>query len=234
MPDVNKLITDNFGLVRSCAGKFTGRGIEYDDLFQIGCIGLIKAANGYDESRGLMFSTYAVPTIIGEIKRVFRDTGAIKVSRSLKELSFKVAKARELLEKQQCREPTVGEIAELLGVDKAEVSEALCVLMPVESLTVEDEDGESQLDLPVESEEERINNKIYVDALLQELTKEEQALIKLRYYMYRTQSETAKILNITQVQVSRNEKRILAKLRSLETGVEKTLKKVEKSVDKGE
>lgn len=228
MLDVNKLITDNFGLVRSCAGKFTGRGIEYDDLFQIGCIGLIKAANGYDENRGLMFSTYAVPTIIGEIKRVFRDTGAIKVSRSLKELSFKVAKAREYLEKQQGREPTVGEISEFLGVDKDEVSEAICVLMPIESLTVENDDGESQLDLPIESEEERINNKIYVDALLKELTAEERALIKLRYYMYRTQSETAKILNITQVQVSRNEKRILAKLRSLEADSEKNSKNLKK------
>ncbi len=232
MPDVEKLVTDNFGLVRACAGKFVGRGIEYDDLFQIGCIGLIKAANGFDETRGLMFSTYAVPTIIGEIKRVFRDTGAIKVSRTLKELSFKVAKTREQLEKEGGREPTVGEIADALGVDKDEVSDAICVLMPVESLTVEDEEGTSQIDLPVESEEERINDKIYVDALLKGLTPEERRLIKLRYYMYRTQSETAEILNMTQVQVSRNEKRILAKLRALENPYEKSLKKLQKSVDK--
>ncbi|MBR2043927.1 MAG: sigma-70 family RNA polymerase sigma factor [Clostridia bacterium] len=234
MPDVEKLITDNFGLVRACAGKFTGRGIEYDDLFQIGCIGLIKAANGFDEARGLMFSTYAVPTIIGELKRVFRDTGAIKVSRSLKELSFKVAKTREQLEKEKGREPTVCEIAETLGVDKNEVSDAICVLMPVESLTREDEDGYSQIDLPIESDEERINDKIYVDTLLKGLSKEEQALIHLRYYMYRTQSETAELLNMTQVQVSRNEKRILAKLRALEEPCEKSLKKLKKSVDNGE
>lgn len=231
MADVDKLITDNFGLVRACAGKFVGRGIEYDDLFQIGCIGLIKAANGFDETRGLMFSTYAVPTIIGEIKRVFRDSGAIKVSRTLKELSFKVAKTRERLEKQDGREPTVGEIAQELGVDKNEISDAICVLMPVESLTREDEDGNSQIDLPVESEEEHINNKIYVDSLLKGLTSEEQTLIKLRYYMYRTQGETAKILNMTQVQVSRNEKRILAKLRALEVPSEKSLKKSKKTVD---
>ncbi len=232
MPDVEKLITDNFGLVRACAGKFVGRGIEYDDLFQIGCIGLIKAANGFDESRGLMFSTYAVPTIIGEIKRVFRDTGAIKVSRTLKELSFKVAKTREQLEKKDGREPTVSEIAEALGVDKSEVSDAICVLMPVESLTREDEDGSSQMDLPIQSDEERINDKIYVDTLLKGLSEEEQTLIKLRYYMYRTQSETARIMNMTQVQVSRNEKRILAKLRALEVPIEKSLKKSKKSVDK--
>lgn len=216
MPDVEKLITENFGLVRACAGKFTGRGIEYDDLFQIGCIGLIKAANGFDETRGLMFSTYAVPTIIGELKRVFRDTGAIKVSRSLKELSFKVAKVKEALEKQLGREPGIGEIAEALGVSRDEVSDAICVLMPVESLTVENEDGTSQIDLPVESDETRINDKIYVDNLLKGLSPEEQAIIRLRYYMYRTQSETAEILNMSQVQVSRSEKRILAKLRALE------------------
>lgn len=232
MPDVEKLITDNFGLVRACAGKFTGRGIEYEDLFQIGCIGLIKAAKGFDESRGLMFSTYAVPTIIGEIKRVFRDTGAIKVSRTLKELSFRVAKVREQLEKRDGREPTVGEISEALGVDKDEVSDAICVLMPVESLTREDEDGSSQIDLPIQSEEEHINDKIYVDTLLKKLEPEERKLIKLRYYMYRTQSETATIMNMTQVQVSRNEKRILAKLRGLENSSEKSLKKSEKSVDK--
>ena len=232
MPDVEKLITDNFGLVRACAGKFTGRGIEYEDLFQIGCIGLIKAAKGFDESRGLMFSTYAVPTIIGEIKRVFRDTGAIKVSRTLKELSFRVAKVREQLEKRDGREPTVGEISEALGVGRDEVSDAICVLMPVESLTREDEDGSSQIDLPIQSEEEHINDKIYVDTLLKKLEPEERKLIKLRYYMYRTQSETATIMNMTQVQVSRNEKRILAKLRGLENSSEKSLKKSEKSVDK--
>ena len=232
MPDVEKLITDNFGLVRACAGKFTGRGIEYEDLFQIGCIGLIKAAKGFDESRGLMFSTYAVPTIIGEIKRVFRDTGAIKVSRTLKELSFRVAKVREQLEKRDGREPTIGEISEALGVGRDEVSDAICVLMPVESLTREDEDGSSQIDLPIQSEEEHINDKIYVDTLLKKLEPEERKLIKLRYYMYRTQSETATIMNMTQVQVSRNEKRILAKLRGLENSSEKSLKKSEKSVDK--
>ena len=231
MPDVDKLINDNFGLVHSCAGKFRGRGIEYEDLFQIGCIGLIKAANGYDESRGLRFSTYAVPTIIGEIKRVFRDTGAIKVSRSLKELSFKVAKARENLEKQNGKEPSITEIAEHLGVETEQVNDAICVMMPIESLTYEDDDGSGQVDLPVESEEESINNKIYVHNLLKELTAEEQTIIKLRYYMYKTQSETAQILNMSQVQVSRNEKRILAKLRDLEAIKEKTSKNLIKTVD---
>ena len=158
MPEKEKLITENFGLVRACAGKFVGRGIEYDDLFQIGCIGLIKAADGFDESRGLMFSTYAVPTIIGEIKRVFRDTGAIKVSRSLKELSFKVAKAREQLEKQMCREPSISEVAESLGADEEDVKDALCILQPISSLTYTDDDGNKQIERPVESEEKNIDN----------------------------------------------------------------------------
>ena len=218
MPEKEKLITENFGLVRACAGKFVGRGIEYDDLFQIGCIGLIKAADGFDESRGLMFSTYAVPTIIGEIKRVFRDTGAIKVSRSLKELSFKVAKTREQLEKQMCREPSISEVAESLGADEEDVKDALCILQPISSLTYTDDDGNKQIELPVESEEKNIDNKVYIESLLNTLSKTDRELIILRYFHYKTQSETASIMNMSQVQVSRAEKRILTELRGCRDG----------------
>lgn len=225
MLDKDSLITENFGLVRACVGKFIGRGIDYDDLFQIGCIGLIKAAEGFDASKGLMFSTYAVPTIIGEIKRVFRDTGAIKVSRSLKELSFKVAKMREVLEKEKSREPTISEIAERLCVSTEEVSDAICVLQPIASLTYESEDGNKQIELPVESEEENINNKIYIETLLSTLSDNDKKLITLRYFHYKTQSEAASIMNMSQVQVSRAEKRILKELRQREERKEKSLKK---------
>ncbi len=221
MPEKEKLITENFGLVRACAGKFVGRGIEYDDLFQIGCVGLIKAADGFDESRGLMFSTYAVPTIIGEIKRVFRDTGAIKVSRSLKELSFKVAKTREQLEKQMCREPSISEVAECLGANEEDVKDALCILQPISSLTYTDDDGNKQIELPVESEEKNIDNKVYIESLLNTLSKSDRELIILRYFHYKTQSETASIMNMSQVQVSRAEKRILTELRGCRDGSKK-------------
>lgn len=226
MPDNEKLITDNLGLVHACAGKFVGRGIEYDDLFQIGCIGLIKAAKGFDEERGLMFSTYAVPTIIGEIKRVFRDTGAIKVSRSLKELSFKVAKVKERLEKEKGREVSISEIANVLGVSADEVSDAVCILQPVVSLTVENEDGVSQMELPVDSGEDDINNRIYIESLLSSLSGWEAKLIIMRYFEGKTQSEAAKLLNMSQVQVSRSEKRILTRLRQQEkVGENNCLKK---------
>lgn len=214
MADREKLITENFGLVHACANRFKGRGIEYDDLFQIGCVGLIKAADGFDESRGLMFSTYAVPTILGEIKRVFRDSGFIKVSRSLKELALKVYNVKEEIEKEISGEATVGDIANRLGVTAEEVTEALCVLKPCVSLTYQDEDGTNEIQLPVVGEENTINNRLFAQELMNKLTKEESNLIKLRYYQSRTQSETAKILNMSQVQVSRSEKRILAKLRS--------------------
>ncbi len=227
MPDNEKLITDNLGLVHACAGKFVGRGIEYDDLFQIGCIGLIKAAKGFDEERGLMFSTYAVPTIIGEIKRVFRDTGAIKVSRSLKELSFKVAKVKERLEKEKGREVSISEIANVLGVSADEVSDAVCILQPVVSLTVENEDGVSQMELPVDSGEDDINNRIYIESLLSSLSGWEAKLIIMRYFEGKTQSEAAKLLNMSQVQVSRSEKRILTRLRQQEkVGENNCLKKI--------
>lgn len=230
MSEKEKLITENLGLVRMCVQKFMGRGIEYDDLFQIGCIGLIKAAEGFDKERGIMFSTYAVPTILGEIKRVFRDTGAIKVSRSLKEMSFKVIKCKEELEKQTGREPTISEIAEKIGITPEEVSEAICVTLPVVSLTVSNEDGTRQLELPTESKEEEISNKLYLEEMLSKLDETQRKLIDLRYFKYKTQSETAIIMNMSQVQISRLEKKILRTLRVFE---EQKIKNFKKTVDKG-
>ncbi len=215
MDERNNLITNNLGLVHSCALRFKGRGIEYEDLYQVGCIGLIKAADGFDKTRGLAFSTYAVPTILGEIKRLFRDTGAVKVSRSLKETALKVLNEKQRLEKTNVAEVGVNMLAEKMGLDVAEVAQALCVLQPTVSLT-DDDEKEKQTDIPVESEEETVDNKLYVKQLMKCLQKNEQEIINLRYFKYKTQSETAKILSMTQVQVSRSEKKILEKLRNSE------------------
>lgn len=215
MDERDNLITANLGLVHSCALRFKGRGIEYEDLYQVGCIGLIKAADGFDKTRGLAFSTYAVPTILGEIKRLFRDTGAVKVSRSLKETALKVLNEKQRLEKLNVAEVGVNTLAEKMGLDASEVAQALCVLQPTVSLTANDE-KEKQTDIPIESEEETVDNKLYVKQLMNCLQKNEQEIINLRYFKYKTQSETAKILSMTQVQVSRSEKKILEKLRNSE------------------
>ena len=125
MTDRDAFIESNLRLVHSCCHKFTGKGIEYDDLYQAGCIGLIKAADNFDESRGLKFSTYAVPVILGEIKRLFRDGGAVKVGRTLKELSLRAVRERERLSKELGRDPTVTELAKRLSVSAEEAAEAL-------------------------------------------------------------------------------------------------------------
>lgn len=207
-------VRKNFGLVHSCANRFKGRFIEYDDLFSAGCIGLLKAIDGFDESRGLMFSTYAVPAILGEIKRLFRDGGAIKVSRSLKELSLKAVRARERFTATEFREPTVSELAEILDAPEEMVVEALNVTIPPISLTVHDDDGESQLDIPIDVIDDRIADNIALEGVIKTLEQQDRNLILLRYYNNKTQVQTAQILGMTQVQVSRREKKLLLKLRS--------------------
>ena len=206
-------IVDNIGLVHSIANRFRSRGAEYDDLFQAGCVGLIKAVDNFDAEKGYQFSTYAVPVIMGEIKRIFRDGGPVKVSRSLKEKSIRVQAVRDKFVKKEMREPTLSELAELASVDVSELSEILNIINPVVSLSVAYEDGEDELDIPVD-ESERLFDKIAVDQVTENLTEREQLLIKYRYYDGKTQCETARLLGISQVQVSRREKAILQKLRS--------------------
>ena len=206
------LITENLKLVHSLCKRFTGKGIEYDDLFQSGCIGLIKAADGFDTTRGLMFSTYAVPVILGELKRLFRDGGSIKVSRHIRELNLKIVKASSELENKIGREPTLFEISQFLGADYNEVVEAVCACRETMSLTVTSDEEETQLDIAEDNREE-LNNKILLDTAFSTLTEQEKSLIIYRYYNGLTQSETAKRLLISQVQVSRIEKKILLKLR---------------------
>lgn len=202
-------ITQNLGLVHALCKRFIGRGIEYDDLFQAGCVGLIKAIDGFDAKRGLQLSTYAVPVILGEIKRLFRDGGTVKVSRSLKELSLKATRMSSELSKKLNREPTVGELAAALNVTTEETAEALCAAKPAVSLTYDGDDGDSQLDLPVESHESKALDRVGVSQLLSALPQHDRQLIWLRYFKSMTQVQTAKVLGMTQVQVSRREKSIL-------------------------
>lgn len=208
-------VEKNLLLVHSLCKRFIGRGIEYDDLYQAGCMGLVKAVDAFDETRGLCFSTYAVPVILGEIRRLFRDGGAVKVSRSVKELSLKIAREREKLEFELNREPTVSELADRLSVSSEEIVEAICASQPTVSLTYEDDDGTNEYDLPAEADEDIITNKIMLDTAFTRLDANERAIIKCRYYNAMTQSQTAQILSMSQVQVSRSEKKILKKLRGI-------------------
>ena len=209
-----EFIENNLGLVHSCAGRFKGRGIEYDDLYAAGCMGLIKAYDGFDESRGLCFSTYAVPVILGEIKKLFRDGGSVKVSRSLKELGIKVNAVREKCLKQTGQEPTVSEIAKRLDVTLEQVTDAMSASLPALSLTpITDEDGNKEFDIPQESCEEVLTDKLSLKSVLNTLTKEERMLIYLRFFQNKTQSETSKVLGTTQVQISRRERKLLQRMR---------------------
>lgn len=207
-----KMIEDNVGLVHSVAKRFKGRGADYEDLFQSGCIGLIKAVDNFDESKGFQFSTYAVPVIMGEIKRIFRDGGSIKVARSLKEKSIKAQALREKFMKKEMREPTVSELAEMLGCDVNETAEILNVISPMISINQFGEDGNEDLDIPFDNFD-NLFDRISLSQIIEKLDKDEQILIDCRYYKGQTQSYTAKVLGISQVQVSRKEKTVLRKLR---------------------
>lgn len=205
-------ICDNMGLVHTCARRFAGRGIEYDDLFQAGCMGLVKAVDGFDESRGLKFSTYAVPVILGEIRRLFRDGGTVKVSRTLKELSLKVTRERESFFKREGREPDVSELAAILGVEREQAALALGASLPALSLTRGEEEGD-EMDIPIAPPEERITDRLALQQVLGELAPNDRSLIYLRYFRRQTQQVTAERLGMTQVQVSRRERAILGQLR---------------------
>lgn len=204
---------ENLGLVHLCANKFRGRGIEYDDLYSAGCIGLLKAADAFDSERGVKFSTYAVPVILGEIKRLFRDGGTVKVSRSLKELSLKAVKKRDELSKELGREPTVSELGKSLDTDECMIAEALAVSLPPVSLTDNSDDGGGQIDVAVESPDIEIGDSIAVHQVLESMETNDRRLIIYRYYKNMTQSATAKLLGMTQVQVSRREKKLLTFMR---------------------
>ena len=207
--DKETMVEQNLGLVHSCANRFRGRGIEYDDLFQAGCMGLVKATAAFDEGRGVMFSTYAVPVILGEIRRLFRDGGTVKVSRSIKELGIKAARVREQLSTALGRDATVSEVAAVMERTPGEVAEALAATTPPVSLTGSEEEGGGQIDLPVDSPEELLSNILALKQAMARMEEQDRRLIILRYYGNRTQTETARELGMTQVQVSRREKKLM-------------------------
>lgn len=213
MTERDKMIENNLGLVHSCAQKFKNRGVEYDDLFQAGCVGLVKAVDGFDETLGFVFSTYAVPAILGEIKRIFRDGGAVKVSRSIKERSRLIWQQKEQYSEENGREPTVSELAEYVGLSVCETSQLLLATQPVISLTVSEDESDKQFDIPIEGEEERIDEKMCLDDCLRDLSENDRKIIDLRYYKSKTQTVVAKELGMSQVQVSRREKKILKEIR---------------------
>ncbi len=213
MTERDKKISDNLGLVHACCRRFVGRGVEYDDLYQAGCVGLVKAVDNFDESRNLQLSTYAVPVILGELKRLFREGGSVKVSRPLKELAMRASRTGEALTKQLGRTPTVSELAKELGVTSEEAAEAVCAARPAVSLTA-GEDGEPvELDLKSEDESGKICEKLSIESALARLNERDRRLIRLRYFGEKTQSQTAAELGMTQVQVSRREKAVLADIR---------------------
>ena len=213
------LFKENTGLIYSVAKRFLGRGVEMEDLFQIGSIGLLKAVDHFDPSYEVRFSTYAVPMIVGEIKRFLRDDGILKVSRSLKENCGRIYQAKEKLEKELGREPGLDEIAAEVELSLEEVILALESTAEVESLhkTIYQGDGNdiSLMDRLPEKEngQEQALDRIFLDEMLQSLDARERQLICMRYFQNRTQTEIAAELGVSQVQVSRMEKRILKKLK---------------------
>ena len=211
----DKFIENNLGLVHSCANRFRGKGIEYEEMYAAGCVGLIKAYDAFDNGRGVRFSTYAVPVILGEIKKLFRDGGMIKVTRSVKELSLKVNYARDMLQKKLGREPTLKQIAAELGVSDEDVSRAVSAATPPMSLTAafEDEDGQTEFDIPIESAEEELTNLMGLKYAVRDLDSEEKQIIYLRFFKNQTQSATRAALGKTQVQISRKERKIILKMR---------------------
>lgn len=206
----DEFIEGNLPLVHKLANRFRGRGVEYEELYAAGCVGLVKAVDRFEPERGLCFSTYAVPVILGEIRRLFRDGGSVKISRSLKELSVKAARVRDQLSANG--EPRISDIAQALGVTPEEAAEALCAGIPPVSLDQGGEDGEP-LPVPSASGEDALIDRLALRQCLSELSGEDREILMLRYFRRKTQSETAQILGMTQVMVSRRERKLLKELR---------------------
>lgn len=208
----NELVLNNLGLVHSCARRFKGRGVEYDDLFQAGCVGLIKASDNFDESKGFAFSTYAVPVILGEIKRIFREGGSVKIGRAIKDKSRNLLAAKESVTLSLGREPTVSELAQAVGFDVEETAMLMNASLPVFSLSG-DEENENGFDIPVESHENSLSDSLALRQVISTLDSKDRSIIELRYFRGLTQSKTAEILGMSQVQVSRREKHLLETIR---------------------
>jgi len=214
----NRLVEDNLNLVHTCANRFRNRlaasGDEYDDLFQAGCVGLIKAADRFEPQRGFAFSTYAVPVILGEIRMLFRKGGAVKISRALREKARDALRVREALTAELGEEPTLRALAERLGLDGAQTAELLGVYSPTVPLYQTGADGEERvLEIAVDAQDELITDCVALHQELEGFCERDRNLLILRYYKGFTQSRAAKLLGMTQVQVSRREKALLLELR---------------------
>ena len=211
------LITENGGLIWSIARRYTGRGTELEDLYQIGCVGFLKAVEGFDLSFGTQFSTYAVPKISGEIRRFLRDDGAVKVSRGLKEQAAAIKSARNHLTNALGREPSIQEISRQTGLTPEEIALAETATAATESIQNESSDtGFSLEDVLTDTEsEERMVEKIALNQALMQIPEREALVIKLRFFHGLTQQRVAKILEVSQVQVSRIEKKALLHLKEL-------------------
>lgn len=209
---VKERVEDNLGLVNMIVRRYIGRGTDYEDLFQIGSLGLLKAAQNFDESRQLQFSTYAVSKIVGEIKTYFRDNGAVKISRNVKEQLYKIKNAKEYLSRKSGRQPTIHEISQMTGLSPEEIIEYTEINDTVLSLDLESEQGGSLYDAIGENTTENDLERINLICALDKLEAKERQIIVMRYFLDKTQAQTAAALGLTQVSVSRQEKNILKKL----------------------
>lgn len=212
---VERMIIENSGLIWSIARRFFGRGVDADDLYQLGCVGFLKAIDGFDESYGTQFSTYAVPKISGEIRRFLRDDGAIKVSRSIKEKALQIKNVRHELEQKLGREPSLSEISDETGLEVEDIAMSEIATGPTESLQREtNEDGFSlEKVLGDYGEEERLVESLSLRAAIENLSEREKKVISLRFFHDMTQDKASKILGVSQVQVSRIERRAIENLR---------------------
>lgn len=212
-----RLIEDNTGLIWSVARRFFGRGVDPDDLYQLGCVGFLKAIEGFDEAYGTRFSTYAVPKISGEIRRFLRDDGAVKVSRGIKEQAMRIRSVRTQLEQRLNREPTVSELSAETGFSPEDIAFAETAAGPAESLHRESGPDGFTLELVLGDyeAEERMLEQVTLRALIEQLPDKERQVIALRYYHGMTQQNCAKVLRVSQVQISRLEHRALDRLRQL-------------------
>jgi RNA polymerase sporulation-specific sigma factor len=214
---LERVVVENNGLIWSVARRYFGRGADPDDLYQLGCVGFIKAVRGFDTSYGTQFSTYAVPKIAGEIRRFLRDDGAVKVSRTVKERAAVIRAAREKLLQELGREPVLSEISEQCGLPPEDIAEADQAGEPVESL--QRESGEDGLTVGgavgVEGHENRVLDELFLRDAVKKLPERERVVIQLRYYRNFTQERAARVIGVSQVQVSRIERRALQLLRKL-------------------
>ncbi|MDO4301743.1 MAG: SigB/SigF/SigG family RNA polymerase sigma factor [Clostridia bacterium] len=213
------IVNENIGLVWSVVKRFQGRNVENDDLFQLGSMGLVKAIKNFNFEFDVKFSTYAVPMIMGEIKRFLRDDGIIKISRGLKETAFKAMKAREILILKNNKEPTIDEIAEYINIDRETLTMAINSSREVDSIDreIETDNGKDMKIIDTiaaeEDKSEKIVDNIVINETLNKLDERERRIVLMRYIDELTQSEVAKIIGVSQVQVSRLEKKILLKMR---------------------